>query len=238
MALTTCPECAGPVSSLAAACPTCGRANSLSMSPHSNVAEAPANSSNCGTQPSDTNAVIRQATSRVRRRLGSLLALPIIAAGLVALANYWFVQRDLSAVLSDDPRNSGVVAHAHYDNFIDPNVIVFDLRGVKGSSMLDVFRVLLQFAAAQKEQRYTMVKLAFKGDTRFELNGDHFHTLGVEYGQQKPAYTMRTFPENLLRPDGTRAFGTLSGGWLGVASHQIENFSDFHKQWYLSDLSK
>jgi hypothetical protein len=116
---------------------------------------------------------------------------------------------------------------------------VLDLRGLAASnSEADVFRVVLQFAAAQKEQKYSMVKLNFKGDTRFELKGEYFQTLGEEYGGQNPVYTMRTFPENLLRPDGTEAFEKWTGGLLGVMSRQMQDFSEFHKQWYLVDLSK
>ena len=49
---------------------------------------------------------------------------------------------------------------------------------------------------------------------------------------------MRTLPENVFKMDGTAAFGTWTGGWLGVVGKQMEDFSEFHKQWYISDLAK
>lgn len=62
--------------------------------------------------------------------------------------------------------------------------------------------------------------------------------MGVEYGTQNPVYTMRTFPENLYRPDGTAAFGTWTGGLFGVLGKQMEDFIEFHKQWYVNELAK
>jgi len=48
---------------------------------------------------------------------------------------------------------------------------------------------------------------------------------------------MRTFPENLLKPDGSRAYQTWTGGLLGVVGKQVEDFNDFHRQWWLGDLT-
>ncbi len=47
---------------------------------------------------------------------------------------------------------------------------------------------------------------------------------------------MRTFPENLLRPDGSHAYPTWTGGLIGVAGKQVEDFNDFHRQWWLNDF--
>ena len=49
---------------------------------------------------------------------------------------------------------------------------------------------------------------------------------------------MRTFPENVYRPDGARAFDSWTGGVLGVLGKQMEDFNEFHKQWYIEDLRK
>jgi hypothetical protein len=168
----------------------------------------------------------------------SIAALALIGAA-VLLGNYVFVHRHLASVLDADPRNKGVVAFAHYDRFVMPGTIVFDLRAVADTtSPADIFRVLLQFAASQKESEYSAIKLAFRGEPKFLLKGNYFHTLGTEYGTQNPVYTMRTLPENLYRPDGTPAFGTWTGGLLGVLGKQMEDFTEFHKQWYINDLAK
>ena len=104
--------------------------------------------------------------------------------------------------------------------------------------MADVFRVFLQFSDKVQSQRFTEVELLYKGKLKFRIAGDYFQTLGKEYSFQNPVYTMRSFPENLKNPDGTRAYAEWSGGILGVALKQMEDFNDFHKRWYLEDLSK
>jgi hypothetical protein len=50
-------------------------------------------------------------------------------------------------------------------------------------------------------------------------------------------YTLRTLPENLNRPDGEQAFGTWTGGMLGVLGHQMEDFAEWHSAWYIRDLA-
>lgn len=53
------------------------------------------------------------------------------------------------------------------------------------NSRADVFRVLLQYAQRIQSKRFDTVQLAYKGKTKFLLDGDYF---------QNPVYTMRTFP--------------------------------------------
>jgi hypothetical protein len=49
-------------------------------------------------------------------------------------------------------RNAGTEASAHYETYISPSVLVFDLKKVSGiNSPVDVFRVFLQFASRVKE---------------------------------------------------------------------------------------
>ena len=173
-----------------------------------------------------------------RRLAISIGGLALIAA-TVLLANYLLVHRALSSSLDSDARNKGVAAIAHYDHFVVPGTLVFDLRGVSATnSPADIFRVFLQFAASQKDREYQTVKLTFRGEPKFLLKGSYFKTLGVEYGTQNPVYTMRTLSENLYRPDGSAAFGTWTGGLLGVLGKQMEDFTEFHKQWYINDLAK
>ncbi|MBU0899170.1 MAG: hypothetical protein KKB03_04225 [Nanoarchaeota archaeon] len=70
----------------------------------------------------------------------------------------------------------------------------------------------------------------------FKITGDYFCTLGKEYSWQNPVYTMRTFPENLMNPDGSRAYPEWTGGFIGVMGKQVEDFNDFHKKWWLDDM--
>jgi len=173
------------------------------------------------------------------RRYLYFFAVPFVLLASVAAFNYIGVQRPLSEVLKADERNKGIDARAHYQYYVVPSKLVFDLRDIsETNSAADVTRALLQFAATQKEKSYAEVALAYRGTPKFKLQGTYFHTLGAEYGTQNPVYTMRTFAENVYQLDGTAAFGTWTGGILGVMSKQMEDFNDFHKQWYITDLSK
>lgn len=173
------------------------------------------------------------------RRLAIFIGSLTLIVTIVLFLNYLLIHRSLSLSLAADTRNEGVVAFAHYDHFVVPSTMVFDLRGMSAkNSPADIFRVLLQFAETQKERDYQTVKLTFRGETKFLLKGSYFKELGVEYEAQNPVYTMRTLSENLYRPDGSAAFGKWSGGLLGVLGKQMEDFTEFHKQWYINDLTK
>lgn len=174
----------------------------------------------------------------MRKNFAYLLAALVAIVGVIALVNYAFLQRHLAAVLDADPRNSGIEASAHYQFYVVPSVLVFDLRSVSGTnSQMDVSRVLIQFAESQKDKTFETVKLAYRGNAKFLLKGDYFRTIGREYGVQNPVYTLRTFPENVYRLDGSPAFGTWTGGWLGVLSKQMDDLNEFHQQWYIRDMN-
>ena len=172
------------------------------------------------------------------RRTTYLLSLPLAALALIALWNYLTVQRHLSQVIESDPRNSGIEVFAHYQWFVNPQTLVFDLRDVSGdNSPMDVSRTLLQFAEKLKDNNYQSVVLSYKGTPRFALQGAYFQKLGAEYEFQNPVYTLRTLPENVYTLDGAPAFGAWTGGWLGVVGKQMEDLNEFHKRWYLADMA-
>ena len=149
--------------------------------------------------------------------------------------NILTLQNKISGVIDGDPRNDGISVFAHYGMLINPNELVFDLWGIsRDNSAADVTRVLLQYADALKDRRFEKVILSYKGERKFFLKGEFFHALGAEYQTQNPVYTMRTFPENVYELDGTSAFGTWTGGLLGVVGKQMGDFNEFHKRWYLS----
>jgi hypothetical protein len=190
--------------------------------------------------PDDTGPQI-PATNRKRSlRAIVILALPILLVVCTIYGyNYVRLQSEVNKVVSLDSRNDGIGVSVHYAYYVDFSTLVYDLRSVSGGkSMTDVFRVFLQFSEKMQSQRFTEVELMYKGKVKFTIAGDYFQTLGNEYSFQNPVYTMRSFPENLKNPDGTRAYAEWSGGILGVALKQMEDFNDFHKRWYLDDFSK
>jgi hypothetical protein len=153
--------------------------------------------------------------------------------------NYFRLQSQMNDVLKDDPRNNGVEVSVYYGNYVNPSILIYDLKSIsKTNSMADVFRVFLQFSEKVQSKKFDVVELSFMGKTKFRIKGDYFQTLGKEYSWQNPVYTIRTFPKNLINLDGSMAYPEWTGGWLGVARKQMEDFNDFHKKWYLEDIAK
>lgn len=158
-----------------------------------------------------------------------------VCVGIVIL-NLIVLQMPMQKVITDDSRNSGIHVFVHYKSFVNPTSLVFDLRSIdEEKSMADVFRVLLQYAESVQNKEFTTVTMEFKGTPKFIMDGAYFKTLGEEYSWQNSVYTMRTFPENLLKIDGTPAFQTWSGGILGVLNKQMQDFSEVFSLWFLDD---
>jgi|SRR5580658_10607152 hypothetical protein len=165
-------------------------------------------------------------------------SLAVILLATIAADNYVSLQSEMDTVLSGDPRNSGIEVSVRFGHYVERSVLVYDLKSLgPTNSIADVFRVLLQFAHAMDARNFTSIELAFRGQTRFLLTGQYFKRIGGEYGSQNPVYTMRTFSENVLKPDGSTAYPTWTGGLIGVVGKEMEQFNDFHKEWYLSDLA-
>ena len=169
--------------------------------------------------------------------LFSLIVSCVVVVGSVFVFKHLTLQRQVSEVIAADYRNEGIKLTAHYGNYINQKELTVDISGfTEDKRPVDVFRVFLQFAEKLKERDFERIIFASKGEAKFYLKGEDFKALGVEYGEQNPIYTMRTFPEKLYTPDGDAAFSRWTGGVLGVASKQMEDFLEFHRQWYINDL--
>ena len=176
----------------------------------------------------------------VRRRWPIALAVAVVVAAIpltIFALNHSQVQSHLNNVVGGDPRNGGIVVSTHYAGWVNADVLTFDLKKVPGDkSPADIFRVFLQFAHRMRDKHFDKVQLCFRGKVKFLLPGSDFRELGNQYSWQNPAYLVRTFPEKLKNPDGSRAFPAWSGGVLGVAMRQMKDFNEFHRRWYISDI--
>lgn len=118
---------------------------------------------------------------------------------------------------------------------VSPSQIVVDVwHADSNGSMADMDRLLFKSAEALKQRQYDGVVLAYHGVGRLILDGSHFRTIGQEFAYQNPVYTMRTLTEHVANMDGSPAFGTWTGGWLGVLSHQVDDHNKLHEQWWVS----
>jgi hypothetical protein len=161
----------------------------------------------------------------------------LLCACLVLLAwNYLSAHRPAATRLAQDPRNAKVTIWSYHRYGVLPGTLVLDLREfADDAAMLDVMRTVLQSAVAHKERSFDKVVLSYRGTEKFQLEGAFFQTLGKEYESQNPVYTLRTFPEHVFHLDGKQAYGSWTGGMLGVLSKQMEDLSQFGKDWYLDD---
>ena len=172
----------------------------------------------------------------MKKLLWLLLTIAIIASGIY-LFNYFTLIQPTTSKIKEDSRNDGISIEIHYKYYVLLNTLVFDLKSISpDKAATDVFRVFLQSASCLKNKRVHKVELCFKGTPKFTITGEYFNTLGNEFGEQNPIYTMRTFPENLFKTNGEAAYSKWSGGMLGVLGQQMDDFNDFNKKWYLEEM--
>lgn len=152
---------------------------------------------------------------------------------VVVLTNHFRVNTHAA----DAMQNRDVSALAYYRYGFLPNSIVLDLRSVgPESSVARTIGGLIQFAENLSDREFDEVVLAWNGDARFILDGKDFHKIGRTASYENPVYTVRTLPEKLRRPDGSRAFSVWTGGMFGVLQAQMDDVSDFAGQWFLDDV--
>ena len=170
------------------------------------------------------------------------LALKLFAAisAIVVTLFFWnfaSVSYPVIVHLSKDSRNSKITLWAYHRYGFVSGALVIDLRSIEDkASAVDVLRVLFQSAERLKDVKFDQVVLAHKGSAKLMMNGEHFQKIGQEFSSQNPIYTMRTLPENIYKLDGTAAYGTWTGGLLGVVGKQMEDLRQFSQDWYLRDL--
>lgn len=166
-------------------------------------------------------------------RVLSLIGVGVVVfACLIALWNYVSVGSKAAGVINRDARNAGISVRAHFGYYVNPSVVVLDVRHVDQASCLDALRVLFSFAGEMQHNKYSRLVLEHHGSPRFMLTGAYFQSLGSDYtGGQNPMYLIRTLPENVYYPNGQAAFGQWTGGWLGVLGKQMEDVNGFCRQW-------
>ena len=138
----------------------------------------------------------------------------------------------VSQALGQDDRNGGFGMHAYRSAFVHPSDITLDLVTIDSIATVDLARGLFQSAEALKDREFGKVTLARGGKTVFVMSGADFKALGLDVAAgENPIYLIRTLPEKLMLADGRPAFGSWSGGWLGVLNKQMEDVNAFGPAW-------
>jgi hypothetical protein len=157
-----------------------------------------------------------------------LVGTPLVAALVGYSANLFLLQEPANQVLKESAAFNGMEVSAHYQYFVVPGVVVYDLRKISmRQTPIDVHTALLEFAKKLKEKRYSRVELSYKGTTKFSIDGDSFRRLGEEYSKKNYDYALYSFPK-LLRPEDGSTKPSAGGS-------ERDALMQFHKQWYGND---
>ncbi len=156
-----------------------------------------------------------------------LVGTPLVAALIGYSANLLLLQEPVNQVLKENASFAGMEVSAHYQYWVVPGVIVYDLRGVSvRQTPMDVHMALLEFAKKVRDKRYSRVDLSYKGTTKFSIDGDSFRKLGREYARKNYDFVLYSFPKLFHPEDGARS--------LAAASDR-DALLQFHRQWYGND---
>jgi hypothetical protein len=152
---------------------------------------------------------------------------PLVAALIGYSANLLLVQEPMNEVLKQNAAFAGMDVSAHYQYFIVPGVIVYDLREISvKQTPIDVQTAFLEFAKKVKDKRFSRVELSYKGTTKFSIDGGSFNKLGVEYAKRNFDYVLYSFPKLFKSSDSNAPVTSPS---------DRDALVDFHRRWYGQD---
>jgi hypothetical protein len=156
---------------------------------------------------------------------------------VAAVAAVWWNKHAInSTVQTALAGETGAETSVYRRGLLGSEDIVFDVKSVEGEmSMVDMTRRLLKTAEALKDEDFGRVYLAYKGAEKFYFDGAYFKRIGEEREWQNPVYTIRTMPSNVYKLDGSPAFGSWSGGLIGVIGAEMNDNNGFHQEWWVND---
>src|SRR6185503_11569700 len=92
---------------------------------------------------------------------------PLVAALIGYSANLFLLQEPVNDILKENAAFNGMKVSAHYQYYVIPGVVVYDLEGLTvRQTPLDVQTALLEFAKKVKEKRYSRIDLAYQGEKK------------------------------------------------------------------------
>ena len=152
---------------------------------------------------------------------------PLVAALIGYSANLFLLQQPVNEVLRDNAAFQGMKVSAHYEYWVVPGVVIYDLKGLSfRQTPIDVHTAFLEFARKMKEKRYTRVDLSYRGTTKFSIDGASFAQLGQQYSKRNFDYVLYAFP---------RLFHPTDGRALTNANADRDALLEFHRRWYGED---
>ncbi|MBV8520059.1 MAG: hypothetical protein JO197_21885 [Acidobacteria bacterium] len=153
---------------------------------------------------------------------------PLIAALIGYSANLLLLQEPVNDILRENAAFRGMRVSAHYQYYVVPGVVVYDLEGLSfRQTPIDVHTAFLEFAKKLKEKRYTRVDLSYKGHTKFSIDGASFSRLGREYANRNFDFVLYNFTRLFHAEDGTKP--------IDAKANDRDALLQFHRSWYGED---
>jgi predicted nucleic acid-binding Zn ribbon protein len=154
---------------------------------------------------------------------------PLIAALIGYSANFFLLQEPVNDVLKENRAFAGMQVSAHYEYWVVPGVVVYDLRELSfRQTPIDVHTAFLEFAKKLKAKRFSRVELSYRGHTKFKIDGASFAKIGDEYAKRNFEYVLYTFP---------RLFHSVGSGSAAPSTAPADRDAlvQFHRHWYGED---
>lgn len=164
----------------------------------------------------------------MRKKRLVFIGTPLIAALIGYSANVLLLQEPMNDVLKENAAFRGMKVTAHYEYWVVPGVVVYDLRDLSvHQTPIDVHTAFLEFAKKMRESKLKRVELSYRGTTKFSIDGTAFKRLGEEYAKRNFDYVLYTFPK-LFHSVGKAAASP-------TANSDRDALLQFHRQWYGED---
>ncbi|HEX4682242.1 MAG TPA: hypothetical protein VH277_06025 [Gemmatimonadaceae bacterium] len=157
-----------------------------------------------------------------------LVGTPLLAALVGYGANVFLLQEPVNDIIHRNSAFAGMQISAHYEYWIVPGVVVYDLRKLSlRQTPIDVHTAFLEFAQKLRTRRYSRVELSYHGTTKFSIDGNGFRRLGEEYAKRNFDFVLYSFPR-LFHPED-HAHAPEPG------TSDRDALLEFHRQWYGND---
>lgn len=164
----------------------------------------------------------------IRHKKLVFVGTPLVAALIGYSMNLFLLQEPANAALRENAAFEGMKVSAHYQYWIVPGVVVYDLRSLTVEhAPIDVHTAFLEFAKSLREKRFSRVDLSYKGVTKFSMDGASFRQVGEEYAKRNFGYVLYRVPRLVRAEEGAVAPSAN-------ASDQ-EALLQFHRAWYGQD---
>lgn len=164
----------------------------------------------------------------LRNRRLIFVGTPLVAALIGYSANLLLLQEPVNDILRENAAFRGMKVSAHYQYWIVPGVVVYDLQELSvQQTPIDVHTAFLEFARTMKEKRYKKVELSYQGEKKFAIDGASFTKLGEEYSKRNFDYVLYSFANLFRSADGAPA--------VDKKTNERDALLEFHRRWYGQD---